>query len=237
MLRFAIISSKNNGVYKDIIDKVMINYDMFYEKCSFNANDKKFEEFCTANDGAAVILIEDGKLDSLNILNDIRKKYNCYASFIIIIDTDKKLNGIDILENNPFLVDIIDVSLLNTKLEKNLCTIMNIIYNKKKVFSFYSDKILYKIPYSQILYIEKELNGKKVSIVCKQAVYEISKSIVEMEKLLDNRFVKSHQSALINKDNIDYIDFNSNKIVFENSKECNLISRTNKKNLRDSLSK
>ena len=236
MIKFAILSdNKNIRYYEDIIDKFMMRCDMFYEKISFNDKDKRLNEFLESNSGLTVYIINNNLISGVEFLNRLRGKYNDYNSFIIIIDTnDEKSLPCDI--GNDFMIDVIknDVCF---NLEKDLNSILVYASNQKKCLSVYQDKMMYKIPFSQILYIEKKLNSKKVNIVCKENVFEISKSLIEMEKLLDNRFVKSHQSAIVNLDNIKSIDFYENCIEFINCSKCNLLSRSNKKLLKGMLSK
>lgn len=232
MLRFVILSNESNSMqYKDIISKSMFNYDIHYETNCFFIIDKKFDEFCEKDFGGLIFLIDNSCFDPKTIINDIRNKYDLYSAFIIIIN-NKKEGKIQLI-NNMFLLKAIEKENINSDIKISVENIIKIICNKKKNLTFSYNKILYKMPFNDILYFEKELNSKKCKIICKNKTYHIYKSIIEIERIVDDRFVKTHQSTLVNKDNIKQVEFNTGIIHFDSNISCNLISRNYKKNLKE----
>ena len=103
------------------------------------------------------------------------------------------------------------------------------------VITFHKGELFY-IPYKDILYIEKSLNDNTSNIVTKSHIYNIRKTIKELEVELSNTidFIKTHRSCIVNLKNVKHIDFDNNIIKFAN-KEINLISRTHKKALKERL--
>ena len=59
----------------------------------------------------------------------------------------------------------------------------------------------------------------------------------KLEEELDNRFFRSHQSAIVNLDNVERIDFENNVIIFNNDFTCSLLSRSAKKILKKMIFK
>ena len=83
-----------------------------------------------------------------------------------------------------------------------------------------------------MIYIEKELKSKKSIIITKYGKFHLFKSLNELEEELDNRFFRSHQSAIVNLDNVERIDFENNVIIFNNDFTCSLLSRSAKKEIK-----
>lgn len=229
MLRFVVISSENNSIkYKNLISKSMFNDDIHYETTCFFSIDKKFDEFCEKDYGGLVFIIDNSDVDSINIINIIRNKFNLHSAFIVVINDNSNIE----LENNMFLLKFINQDNLIENFQNSIKDIARIICNKKLSLTFLYNKILYKIPFNDILYFEKELNSKRCKIVCKKQIYYIYKSITEIQKMVDDRFVKTHQSTLVNKDNVKQVEFDTGVITFDSNASCNLISRNYKKNLK-----
>lgn len=235
MIRFALVSSNNINIGKfgNIIDRLLMNNNIYYETSVFDGNNKNFDDFCSNAYGSMVFIVEnDGKININDILDKIRNVYKNHTAFIILIDGDKKLDFHEIMSNYFFMCQIIEEVNFEMKLKNILSYIIDIIYSKKNVLTFIYEKSLYKIPYDDILYIEKELNGKKCMIVCAHKTYVTYKSLLEISKELDERFTRSHQSALINLRNVKEIDFLNNRIIFNDKIQCTLLSRNMKKNLK-----
>lgn len=241
MLSFIILSSNENNRkrYNNIINKTMMNEELYYDVNCFDCINKRFNELCKINSQSTVFIMDDcDDINTIEVVTKIRKEYNLITSFIIIIDKDKKYDILNLASEFSFLIDIIhDETNKEKQIEKDLKYILGIVYSRKKTLTFFRDKIIYKIPYSDILYIEKEVNGKKCKIVTKKNTYYVSKSLCEIVKELDERFCFSHQSALINIKNVEKIDFDKNKIFFSNDIICTLLSRNNKKELKQIFTK
>ena len=236
MIRFMLMSSNKKNIEECInkIDQLLMDNNIHYETHVFTNFDKTFDDFCKNGQGSNVFIIEnENSMDILSVINKIRNVYKMYASFIIIIDNNNKINRYDILDKYSFMCDLIQTDNICKRLTSDLKYILNVIYDRKKVLTFNYERALYKIPFKDILYIEKELNGKRCMIICKHKVYTTYKSLIEIEKGLDERFIKSHQSALINYENVKEIDFLNNKILFDYKNECNLLSRNMKKKLKE----
>lgn len=87
--------------------------------------------------------------------------------------------------------------------------------------------------YEDILYIEKERNSKKSIIHTKTDIVYTTKTLTDLEDLLDERFFRTHQSAIINLDNVKMIDPSKNYLLFNNDEKCFYLSRDKKKKLKE----
>lgn len=104
------------------------------------------------------------------------------------------------------------------------------LYSKdKNLFVFSYKRNIYRIPYKDINYIEKESNIKRCIIHTIKDNYYISLSITKLEEILTNDFIKTHQSCIININNIKEIT--KDKIKFYNDDKTNLVN----KNMRNKI--
>ncbi len=102
-----------------------------------------------------------------------------------------------------------------------------------EIFIFSYKRNIYRIPYNDINYIEKESNIKRCIIHTIKDNYYISQPITKLEKELKDMFIKTHQSCIINVNNIKEIT--KNQIKFYNNDITNLINKNMKGKLLDLL--
>ena len=94
---------------------------------------------------------------------------------------------------------------------------------------------IYKIPYKDILFKEKENNLNHSIIYTKNEKIKVNSTIKAIEEQLGSpRFFKTHRSCIINLDNVTKYQYNKNNIYF-NSIKTSLISRDKKQILKEKL--
>ncbi|ACB85708.1 LytR/AlgR family response regulator transcription factor [Natranaerobius thermophilus] len=130
--------------------------------------------------------------------------------------------------------------------EENLLESVNNIVERIKANLSYKKLILdepgevLQIPMHKILFLEKIKEQKKVSIYLEDdEVYQVSKTLNELEEMLDINFVRSHRSYIVNKHKIRKITAISQKFYeayFENFDKTALVSRYRLDLLKKSLS-
>ena len=233
MLKFVILSSNKNNSreYENLINISLLKTKEDYKIYKFY-NEKEFDSFIkTSSD--ETIYITDEVDDIENVYKAVRIDKKDIRSFIIVIDFNNKIER-DIKEryfvNNKILIN-------KESFIKDFNYILELLVSsyigKEKTLKLIYNNCIYRISYSDILYIEKERNSKKIEIVCKDnSKYEISKPLSEINNMLDNRFYKIHRSATINLYNIKNIDFKNNLITFVNDIKLDLISRDKKHDLK-----
>ena len=79
-----------------------------------------------------------------------------------------------------------------------------------------------------INYIAKAVGERKVIIRTKNKEYVVNKNFVEIQELLNDNFIQTHRSCMVNIDNVKEIDSSNNIIRFENGDETNLLSKSYK---------
>lgn len=81
------------------------------------------------------------------------------------------------------------------------------------------------VDYNDILFFETSSNIHKVILHAKDRQIEFSSTIKELEKILDDTFVRCHRSFLVNKSNIQEIDTKNRIIYFINGETCLMSTR------------
>lgn len=81
------------------------------------------------------------------------------------------------------------------------------------------------VDYNDILFFETSSNIHKVILHAKDRQIEFSSTIKELEKILDDTFVRCHRSFLVNKNNIQEIDTKNRIIYFINGETCLMSTR------------
>lgn len=76
------------------------------------------------------------------------------------------------------------------------------------------------VDYNDILFFETSGNIHKVILHAKDRQIEFSGSMKELEKILDDNFVRCHRSFLVNKNNIQEVDTKNRIIYFANEETC-----------------
>ena len=241
MIKFIIVGSNDIHIsnYKYLIAKSLMRKECCYKYHKFNNDDKNLEKYIEANHQNNIFIIENkNEKETVGIIDTIRNRYNDIESFIIIINFSDK-NCLKSIESQ-FLYNTIILNSnenYNDKLIKTIDQITNCYENKKNCITFLSKGIVHQIPFLDILYIEKKPNTKLSIIHCKDEQINVNKTLTELSSGLDDNFIFTHRSALINKLNVKTIDFNENKIVFNNGEECYLLSRNYKKETKNHFTK
>ena len=235
MIRYVIVSSKEENIkgYKQIIDKEMMGHDICYRYCIFNNNDKSFKSYCSLKNTSSVFIIDnDDEVNSLEVIETIRNEYKMYFSFIVIIDKNGVLSYEKVKKENSFMIDLLKEDEFS-RLKYDVRYIYNATLTRKKILTVIFDSQIYNLAYEDILYIEKERNSKKSIIHTKTDIVYTTKTLTDLEDLLDERFFRTHQSVIINLDNVKMIDPSKNYLLFNNDEKCFYLSRDKKKKLKE----
>lgn len=168
--------------------------------------------------------------NTISIANNIRNKGD-FTSIIIIISNLKGKN----LTNDLLILSYIDINRRSSnEIMKALAKSYNIIISSG-TFNFIFNKIVYRIPLKDILYIEKELNSNISIIHTKNNDYETHCSIREIERSIKCiKFLRTHRSCIVNLDSIERYDYFDNIIYFKNT-STNLIAKDKKNFLKELL--
>jgi len=207
-----------------IIDKVMMNYDIDY---NFIAYDKYRKELL--NKDNFKIYIISYNTDSIELIKYIREELDDWKSLIIILYKDKE-DKEKVIKEDLFIVDYINKRKhFEEKLLRNIQICLKNYDQRPNSLRYTYKNTLYNIEYNKILYIEKEQDNKRCIIHTKNKKYYIQGTLNKVKTLLDNRFIKSSRSYIINTEQIISYDIKSNILTFKNKIKLDGVSRDNKK--------
>ena len=221
--------------YKNIIDKIMINYDINYNIYMYDKySSKLIKDF---NKETFKIYIIDYNKKTTEMLKYIREKLDDWQSLIILMFKnieDKK----DIINKNYFIVDYIDkFNNYSNKLKRSINICLRNYDQRPNSLKYSYKRVVYNIEYRNILYIEKEQDNKRCIIKTPERNYYIPGTLNRMEELLDNRFIKCSRSYIINIEQIESYDMKNNTIYFKNGVLVSAVSRDKKKDIINMLRK
>lgn len=148
----------------------------------------------------------------LKIINDI-KYINHFQSEIVFFIIK---NEMDIYDYQKYNIDYyVRYQNLQIDLKDGLKKYANKLKYKDDMIILKSQLITYRIRKDNIIYIESMRNY--IYIYTRKRTLKLRKSLKEIIKLLDNRFVQIHKSYIVNMDKIDNIS----------QKDINMIEKMN----------
>lgn len=234
MINIVVYGDNNTILSKCInsIDASLFDCGINYQIDRYNEYNKKMKLVIKNKDKKIYILDNDSDESGLGIAYKIRK--NDYDSIIIMI-------GKCYIDLSMSRVMILDYVCLGKNFENRLIDDIGIavsiidksIDGENNNFIFEYKRVLYKIPFNDITYIEKESNIKRCIIhTINNNSYYITDSLNSiMEKLGDN-FYRSHQSCIINLSNIKELELGNNMVVFKNGDMTDMITGSSKKEIK-----
>lgn len=239
MLRFVICEDNKEFLEKLYIsiNKIMMPYNFEYKINKFSKyNDKLVEIIEKKHELKVYILdIELGEVSGLEIASEIRE--NDQESIIIFITQHPECKN-DIFYSRLIAYDYIAKNKLwKDRFESTISLIIKSM-NKKRILSYSYNHNSYRIPFDEILYIEKiEENQKSLIHTENKEIFEITISMNKLINMLGPNFYQSHKSCIVNLDKVKKISYSTNTIIFNNKEEVYLISNRRKKELREYVAK
>lgn len=231
MINFIILEDELIYVhkYKEIIDKVMMNYDTSYNFFIYDRYTSKINNFINNETFKIYILDYDNKKDTLKMIKYIREYLDDWESLIIIIYNDKDIKN-KLVKESLFITDYINKNKnLISKLTRAIQICLKNYDKRPNSLRYCYKKVLYNIDLKRILYIEKEQDNKRCIIKTIDKEYYIPGTIKQVYDMLDERFIKGSRSCIVNLEQISTYDIKTNIITFKNNIKLNAISRNNKK--------
>lgn len=235
MLRFIICEDNKEFLSRlgNIVNKVMMPYNFEYKISRFTEYNKELRAVINKKYEQKVYIldIEMGEISGLEIASEIREKDS--KSIIIFVTQHNECKN-DIFYSRLVAIDFIPKDRFwASRFESTIEHVMKAL-NKERVLSYEFNYNSYRIPYDDILYIEKIPEDQKCVINTESGEqYLIFSSITRLAKKLGPSFFQSHKSCIINVEKIKRIDYNDNMITFINNESVYLLSNRKKKKLRE----
>ena len=240
MLRIVLVNENEENIRsaRNMIAGLFMEKDIAYKCYRFSKNDEKLEKYISNKNKQDIFVIVDSKnIDSIEIMNKIRKKYHNIAPFIIIVDTENEKRIKDLKNKVLYNTEIItDLKSQTNKIKQVVNEVLDYFNLNKECLMLKKNNIIYKIAYSDILYIEKEANSKLCNIHCKTEVLKFYISLNKIKDILNKSFIQTHRSFIVNKNNILKMDLEKGTIRFITKEEKYAISRSYKKELKETYS-
>lgn len=165
--------------------------------------------------------IETPSKSGIDVAREIRRKD--VDSVIIFLTAHEELGNVILKKELMFLSFINKFddfkNRLNNALEKSLD-----LLNKKNTIRFSDRNILYTININDILYITKDSFERKTIIKTDYNEFKVSKTLLEIVSLLDDRFIQTHRACYVNSNRITKIDKTKREITFDNNEVIDLLS-------------
>jgi two-component system response regulator AgrA len=235
MLRFIVCEDNKEFLNRigNIITKVMMPYNFEYKISKFTSYDKEVTEIIKRKNEQKVYIldIELGDVSGLEIASEIREQD--LESIIIFVTSHNECKN-DIFYSRLLAIDYIPKDRLwEDRLESTLDYTLKAI-NRRRVLAFEFNYNSYRIPFNDILYIEKVQDNQKCVINTENGnQFEIITTITELSEKLGPNFFQSHKSCIVNIDKIKKINYADNTITFLNNECVYLLSNRKKKQLRE----
>lgn len=235
-MHFVIFESDKKYVSKckEIIFSVMSSSKISYDSLQIGEYGNKEELYLKKLKGNKVYICGDIlNKNGFEIAKEIRQNGDWNSPLIIVTDHNEFRN---ICFSSKLLT--LDYIFKDNDVDKNLFDALSVAFKINSCCSCLcvaKNCELYQISYDDIFYVEKRLNENYSTIVTENGEYLVKKSIVSLYKELGNRnFYKTHRSCIVNINKIMMVDFDKNIVKFKN-KQTYLISRANKKGLKQIL--
>ena len=232
-MHFIFISSSDKDVkgYGQILNRVLLRVEMDYQFYKFDDINNVTDTLRYSSMSKIYVVENSNKIDSREVVRVIRENFNDYKSFIIIINFNKNLK----LRKHEVLTSIIEKDNLRLDLITIIKEILKVYEQDKNVIFIKENGVIYRLPFSNILYIEKLPNSKYCEVICKDQSYIVKENLNNLMNRLNKFFVLAHRSACVNINEIETYDYINGVITFATKKSFSQISRDKKKHLIEAL--
>lgn len=225
MINFIVCDDKQFFINEivGVIDTVMMKNHQAYEKHIFHEYNDTFIQMIHLDLSFKIYIldIEVYNKSGIDMARKIREKD--IESMIIFITSYYTKYMQDILKSKFMFLDFINKQ---DDYKKDLAsTIEYALQNisKKNIIRFKSQGIIYTLFSNDILYIMRD-KDRKCTIKTTTNEYTITKTLVELYELLDERFIYSHRACIVNTERIKIYNKRKKYILFDNDTSIDLVS-------------
>lgn len=237
MINFVIYEDEEyfSNLYKKEIHKFMCNGNDQYKIYEFSKYDEDIIKIIKSLAGQNVYILDievEGK-SGLDLAREIRSFRKTMNDQIIIATAH-----LDLIQNayhkKIMMVDFVSKF---DDLEENLLSCFRDIYetfNSNSILSFKQEGEIIRIPYNDILFIEKDKTEDCLFIETENAHFKYRGNITQLENILQNdkRFYKTHRSCIVNTFKITKI-ISSIPVIYFKDKFTNSLARDKRKELEE----
>ena len=229
-------------VYEDDNEYLQKNVNCIYKVFANNDIDYRVNKFRTYTAELAKIIKEKGTrkiyvldievngVTGLEVASRIRENDN--ESMIIFVTCCEKYKS-DVFYNRLMALDFVfKYQGYEERLADTIKYAIDIV-DRNRTFVFTYKHTIYRIPYNQICYIEKEPIIKRCIIYTYTNKYCIIGTLNGLMEKLEGNFIRTHQSCIVNASNIKSVDYRTNIIDFGRGITTDMLTNGHKKELKE----
>ena len=229
MVKCVLIESNENErkiIKKLIVNKMMSNKILF-KIDEFDYFNDDLKDYIDRDKGNSIYfvnlnLVSGSGLDVIKYIRNIKDDWN--TPFIVFAKNEKAY--LEIYRSKLYVLDIIVKSEnMSNSINENIDICLK-MFNFESVYRYTYKNVEYLINHSEINYLQKE--GRRTKIVTSNEIYYQNITLNSIRKYLTNDFVLSAKGILINKKNINKIDWNELKVYFKDGSSACVISSTHR---------
>lgn len=237
MIKFIIYdeSKENKRLIYEEIDKEMMKSDIEYLKdyiTDFNTLKKTNDEYFK------IYILNQTNISKsgLEVAKYIRETLDDWKSIIIFISNTNEYK-LNILTKRLYILDYILIENIKSELKELITICLKNYDSRPKELNYKYKSINYNILFKDIIYIEKEQDNKRCIIHTLKEDYYIQSTLSKIISDLDDRFIKSSKSYIINIEQVLQYNTKENIITFKDKNQIFEISRNMKKEIISKLRK
>lgn len=235
MINFVICEDEDilASKYINVIDKFMMRNDAEYKIHRFKGYTKDWEKFVTTNTEFKIHLLDirTSAGSGIDAARRIREEFDDWVSMIIIITAYSEYKY-EALSKRLMLVDFINkLDDFEIRLQEAFQICMKHYDKKFKSIKYNYHNVSYNVDFKDILYIEKEQESKRCIIRTIHGDFYIQRSLGDIAKELDKRFLKCSRSIYVNVEQIEFYNYKENIIKFKCGETLNAVPREKRKEL------
>lgn len=216
---------------KEIIEKIMMNYNLEYKINKYN--DQKTKEL----NSIYILNYDTTNKAEINKLLNIRINEDDWSSIIILISDNSNIKY-RLVDNKLLILDVIDKNKdIYNQLIENIKISLKILTETSNSICYTYKGILYNIPQKDIVYIESDSKNKRSVIKTETSEYYIPLTLPKIEKILNENFIKCSRSYIININKMREYNIKNNIITLNGNLKIYEISRQKKKEIINKMRK
>ncbi len=213
--------------YREMVEHIVISYMMKnkleYKTHVFKDYDSEFMKIVESKLPFKVYIldIETPSKSGIDIARIIRN--HDVDSVLIFLTGHQELGHVVMKNDFLFLSYINKFDDCENRLIKSLDKALQ-MFKIKNVIRFKDNGIVYTIPQEDILYITRDSVDRKCIIVTDYNEFKVGKNLSELEKMVNDNFIKTHRACLMNTKRIMSFSRSQKEVVFDNGMKSDLIS-------------
>lgn len=226
MLEFVICDDNMSTVEKisTIINTIMFDNEIPYNIKIFNDYNVEFENYIKNKKGH-IIYILDIVTPSGSGIDMARKIREKDMESVIIFLTGHEELGMTILKDELFFLTFINkYDDYQGRLKRSLKKALLILGNKKTL-TLTDNNCTYIVSIDEILYIIRDKSTRKVTVITNDNEITLGKTLKYIMKFLPSYFKYAGRNIIVNIDRIKYIDKTNKRIIMDNDKTVESISK------------